>query len=114
VNLAGYATERRPAMTAAELVELFGIPWAGMPTEDALALFANYFEGRDDDVLVGWAVDASELAGDLGQPFEVRHLAACLARVCESVLTDALADWDCVADLIAAGQGAHTGGARWA
>lgn len=107
VNLAGYPTERRAAMTSAELVNLWGIGWDGVPTCDALALIAATVEARDDDVLVGWVADCGELAGDLRQPFEVRQLAACLARVCEGVLTDGLADWDAVGDLIMAGKAAH-------
>jgi hypothetical protein len=102
MDLAGYATERRPKMTAGELVGLFAIRAPGkVPTPEAAAVLAECLEAIDDDVLAGWVADASELAGDLDMPADVRRLAAALAAVAESILTDdALADWDRVLDLI--------------
>jgi hypothetical protein len=109
MNTTGYATERRPCMSAGELVSLFGIPHEGYPTPEAIALFAELFEGMDDDTLVGFVVDCGELAGELHQPPEVRRLAAALASCAESAVVTGLTDWDAVFDLLDAGKAAsHT------
>jgi hypothetical protein len=104
VNLAAYPKERRPAMTAGELVGLFGVNAPGRrATPEAVALLATTLEASAEDVLVGFYADASELAGDLDQSPTVRRLAAALAATCESILLAELADWDAVFSLIDAG-----------
>jgi hypothetical protein len=107
MNVAEYPTEVRRRMSAAELVELFGIPHRGYPTPDAIALFAALFEDFDDDILVGFVVDCGELAGELDQPPEVRRLAAAVASCAESALVTGLTDWDAVLDLLHAAKEAR-------
>jgi hypothetical protein len=107
VNVSGYPTERRPALSADELVDLFGIPAGGRVTPEAVAVMADCLEGLDELVLVGLVVDAGELAADLEQPASVRRLAAGLASACESAVTASLCDWDAVWDMLEAGKAAR-------
>jgi hypothetical protein len=104
----GSVRERRPALSAAEMVSLFGRTGGNRPLRDGeLEEIASHaaavFDPLDAAELIGLWADCSAIAADLDQPIGVRRLAACVA-LCAEEAHDGQVSWDRALDYIAAGE----------
>ena len=102
---------RRAVLSAAQLVELFGVERHGPIRPNALdevaAVAASAFDELDTEELIGLRVDCSAIAADLEQSLGVRRLAASVALAAESGISRTPVDWDRVLDWISAGEQLH-------
>src|ERR1035437_2156414 len=112
MNTSGYTRERRPAMTAEELVRIFDLPGRYDPARGDLGELASraaaVFDILDDDEAVAIAVDASEIVRAADQPPRVKSLASTVARCAESRAVDGFTDWEKALDWVEACEHADT------
>jgi hypothetical protein len=109
VNTTGSVRERRPVLSAAEMVGLFGCTGGNRPLRDGeleeiASRAAAVFDPLDAAELVGLWADCSAIAADLDQALGVRRLAATVALAAESAHDDGQVSWDRALDYIAAGE----------